>query len=567
MDPRHSAQDVPRCDLCETATVHSYCGYCHVNLCKPCVVDHISDGYDQHKIVPFKKRRSTLIYPKCKIHLHKTCEFQCENCNNILICSSCVTSVQHRSHTFVEFTEVYKAKKEVIEKDKVQLENLISPTYEEIASDLEEQLTNLDKGYEKLTTTMSKQGEQWHTAIDIVINKMKMKISEIKVKHRDILQKHLDGIKRIQSLIKQTLLALGELEKSTEVSPTIEYSSKIREFSKLPPKVKVVMPTFVPNPIDQEKMYSLFGKITPLSTATEDNVLPLNQPKTSVRELLDEPKLVATIQTGHNIIRNVTCLNEDRIWTSGRTNEIQCFNLKGSLLQTITTKSEKFPNDIAVDSNGDLLYSDWKNRTVNKVKNGQTEELIKLHGWRPYNLCVTSTGDLLLTMYCDDETQSKVVRYSGSTEKQTIQFDDEGKPLYSGNITIKYITENRNHDICVTDFWAGAVVVVNQDGKLRWRYTGHPSFTKNRYRCTGHSSVTKNQPFRPRGITTDSQSRILTADKDNHCIHILDQNGQFLCYIDNCDLKDPFGLCVDNNDNLFVCEFNEGYVKKIRYLK
>uniref|UniRef100_A0A8W8LT78 Uncharacterized protein n=1 Tax=Magallana gigas TaxID=29159 RepID=A0A8W8LT78_MAGGI len=56
------------------------------------------------------------------------------------------------------------------------------------------------------------------------------------------------------------------------------------------------MPTFIPNPIDQEKMYSLFGKITPLSTATEDNVLPLNQPKTSVRELLDEPKLVATIQ-------------------------------------------------------------------------------------------------------------------------------------------------------------------------------------------------------------------------------------------------------------------------------
>eukprot|EP00105_Crassostrea_gigas_P013680 XP_011430067.1 PREDICTED: uncharacterized protein LOC105330169 [Crassostrea gigas] len=554
MDPHNSAQDVHRCDLCETAIVHSYCDVCHVNLCKPCIGDHISDGYDKHKIVPFQERRSTLIYPKCGKHPHKVCELQCKDCNNISICSFCTASEQHRGHIFVHISTVYKAQKETIEKDTEELVNTLSPTYEEIARDLENQLANLDGGYEKLTSAMSKQGEQWHREIDIVINKTKTEINEIKVKHRDILQKHLNEIKQIQSLIKQTLRAINEIEKSTEVFSTIAYSSKIRKFSKIPPKIQVSLPTFIPKPLDREKLYSLFGQITPLSTATEENVLSLHQPKTSVRELLDEPELVATIQTGYEHLRSVTCLNDGSIWTSGESNDIKCFNSKGSLLQTVKEKTGNFPNDIAVDSDGDLLYTNGATGTVYKVKNRQTEELIRLQGWKPGYLCVTSTGDLLVTMCSDDYTQSKVVRYSGSTEKQTIQFDDEGKPLYSGNYYSKYITENRNHDVCVADYMACAVVVVYQDGKLRWRYTGHPS-------------VTKNKPFEPWGITTDSQSHILTADSDNHCIHTLDQNGQFLRYIDNFDLKDPTGLCVDNNDNLFVCEFYKGNVKKIKYLK
>ncbi|XP_065937809.1 uncharacterized protein [Magallana gigas] len=554
MNPRSSAQDVHRCDLCETAIVHSYCDFCHVNLCKPCILDHILDEYDKHKIVPFQKRRSTLIHSKCETHSHRNCEFQCEDCNNMFVCSSCMASTQHKGHSFVEVTEVYKTKKDDIKKDTNELENHISPTYEEIAFDLENQLASLDGGYDKLTTTMSKQGEQWHREIDIIVNKMKTEISDIKVKHKELLQKHLNDIEQIQSLIKETLHALMKIEESTEVSSTIEYNSKIREFSKPPPKVKVTLPTFIPKPIDCDKLYTLFGQITPLSTVTEENVLSLNQPNTSVKELLDEPELVTKIQTGHKNLRNVTFVNEDMIWTSGNSNEIECFNIKGSTLHTIHTKSGVWPGDIAVDSDGNLMYSGRETRTVNKVRRSETEELIRLKGWVPRNLCVTSTGDLLLTMYSDDETQSKVVRYSGSSEKQTIQFDDEGKPLYSGNSSMKHITENRNHDICVSDYSAGAIVMVNQSGKLRWKYTGHPS-------------VTNNEPFNPYGITTDSQSRILTADGDNHCIHILDQNGQFLRYIDNCDLNDPTGLCVDNNDNLFVCDYANGNVKKFKYFK
>jgi hypothetical protein len=269
---------------------------------------------------------------------------------------------------------------------------------------------------------------------------------------------------------------------------------------------------------------------------------------------MEQPELVTTINSGYKNLRNVTCLSEEEFWTSAEVNDMKCFNFQGTIVNTSKIESGNFPNDIAVTGDEELVYTGGRAKIVNKVKDGQTKEVITLQDWTPTNLCVTSSGDLLVAMYSDDQIQSKVVRYSGSTEKQTVQYDDEGQPLYSGNAKIKYISENRNLDICVADCGAGAVVVVNQAGKLRFRYTGH-------------SSTTKKKPFQPWGITTDSQSQILTVDRKNLCIHILDQNGQFLRYIDNCGLKDPFGLCVDKSDNLFVAEYSSGDVKEIRYLK
>jgi hypothetical protein len=346
------------------------------------------------------------------------------------------------------------------------------------------------------------------------------------------------------------------MEESNEVSVTMEYRSKTKEFRELPPKVRVSLPTFNPNPIDGEQLYKSLGCLVPLSVTTDANGYTLKETEGSPRELMEEPELVTTVNTGYEKLRSVTCLSEEEFWTCAMVSDMKCFNIQGMVINSIKTKSGQMPNDIAVMVDGELVYTDGITKTVlvYKVKSGQTEEVIRLQGWKPSKLCVTSCGDLLVTMFSEDKTQSKVVRYSDSIEKQTIQYDDEGQPLYSGNSTIKYIIENRNLDICVADCGACAVVVVNQAGELRFRYSGP-------------SSSTKKKPFKPHGITTDNQSQILTADSNNHCIHILDQNGQFLCYIDNCHLKNPYGLCVDKSDNLFIVEYFSGNVKKIRYMK
>ncbi|XP_052679351.1 uncharacterized protein LOC128160121 [Crassostrea angulata] len=382
---------------------------------------------------------------------------------------------------------------------------------------------------------------------------MKNEINEIKVSHRDILMKHLKEIKQIESMINENLSTLKDPQReSNVVSTVIEYSSRNNEFGKLPPKIHVEVPTFCPRPVDRIEAKTLIGSINPLTSATIENGYIMKKQRMSSRELLDTPVVINTFNTGYTNLRNVFFHSEQEIWASAEDSEIKCFNIKGNSINVIRTKSGECPNDLAVTTEGCLLYTDWKLSTVNKVVNGQIEEIITLQGWIPRFLCVTSSGDLLVMVCNDDETHCKVIRYSGSFEKQTIQYDKNGKPLYSGDYRIKYIAENRNLDICVADRAAGAVVVVSQAGKLRFRYTGH---------------LSKENPFIPRGITTNSQSQILTAVGDSLCIHILDQDGQFLRHIDIIMFDYPSSMCVDTLDNLFVAEYNTGDIKVIKYLK
>ncbi|XP_048765935.2 E3 ubiquitin-protein ligase Midline-1-like [Ostrea edulis] len=551
MHPRRSAQEVLLCDLCETVPLQSHCELCNINLCVNCAVNHLSDSSKRHKVVPFLHRKPTPNYHKCPDHADKQCKHYCEKCG-IPVCSTCALFGKHKGHEISDILEKLSAKTESLQKDLEELEKRMYPRYEKMASDVETEKAELERKYGKLTTDADEQGEILHREITAIVNRRKSAIAEMKTKHLDALHKNTEEITQKMAELKQIMSDLKSMLKSNDVSLTSTYKSRNSEFRTLPPKVRVTAPSLSPQKINKDQLNEMFGSLSPLSINTEHGDTMKSAEAVSsppVKPLLDEPRVTATIDTGYPPC-SVSCLSEDQVWTCGINNTMKLLNLQSKLLTSIQTKSGNTPTDIAVTRDGDLVYTD--SNTINLIKNKQIQTVITLQGWVPLYVCCTAANNLLVTMTSDDREQSKVVRYSGSTEKQSIQFDDQGRPLYSsGGYNIKYLSENKNLDICVADYNASAVVVVNQSGKLRFRYTGHPSNTK--------------QSFNPYGITTDSQSHILTADYLNDRIHILDQDGQFLRYI-HCDLLGPYGLCVDIRDNLFVAECRTAKVKTIQYL-
>lgn len=557
MDPRQGSQNSTNCDLCKSLANSLYCETCQINLCTGCTGNHLLDSSARHQIIPFEKRDSAVKYSICKEHPTWQCKLHCEECA-VFVCVHCVTSSKHENHKMIDSETKFKINKGDLQKDLHELENYLSNKYKEITKDIGVRKSELETHFNLLGNALRQLKKQWYDEIDKIISKLEKKLDKIKINLCHPLLMQQDEIEKNILEINQSISDIKDLLQSDEVCKVSAYKSNIAKFRNLPPKLKIYLPNFSPPVPFFNKFWERFETFTDsyitrdsrgyFTGTTHAEVFPF-------KRFLDEPLVVKTLKTWYRgftkELRSVICNDKSEFWTSGNNCIIKLYSIEEKLLTSIETESGNEPRDIATTKNGELVYTDPNDKSVNIVKNKLVENVISSIYWKPRNVCCTSDGDLLVIMDNSNSKETKVARYSGSKETQHIQFNDKHQPLFSFGDNMKYLSENRNQDVCVADNGSHAVVVVNRAGKLRFTYSGPNPIVKG--------------SFDPYGVATDSQGMILTADSSKHRIHILDQDGQFLSYIDNCDLHYPWGICIDKKDNLFVAENRTGSVKIIKY--
>ncbi|XP_062600631.1 uncharacterized protein LOC134262272 [Saccostrea cucullata] len=546
------AQELINCDLC-AKPVQQFCNSCQVGLCEDCINKHVKSLKSmKHDIVPFTKRTVQLVFPQCTSHSHQRCEAHCQQCD-VPVCIKCLSGPIHKGHDIVEMSDFIAAKREKIKRETEEIEGIIlkSTTQDNVT---ENKISKSMAHYADLQKQTTDYRKQWHLEVDNIFNKMESLIQSLRDNNITILKSCQSKLRSQNSSMIQTVQENKEIIKSKNVSDINNYQSKLKEYRNLPRIADLPLPSFQTNTVEGRELSIELEEHKATLTQTSLSSLTDEVAFLSVKKVFEEAKVLANIPSNVKKLDRVACVGSDKAWINGKDKMITCVDIHGAVQDTVTSTCPTFPDDITVTRQGELIYSDYNNRTVTIVRDGRKETLITTpRGWHPSGLCCTRSGDILISMTTTGDRYHKIVRYQGQRVTQEIDKDEHGDPIYKGGNEILNVVESNSGDIVASDGNARAVVVVDRTGKIRFRYNNKPPGGK--------------KSFCPEQIVTDFMGHIIVADKFNNCLHILDQNGKFLRCVVNYGLKCPSGLSVDSEGRLWVGLYDSGEVKVIKYIK
>ena len=209
-----------------------------------------------------------------------------------------------------------------------------------------------------LTADLYRQGDALHREINTILQRKQLEIDGMDVKHKAAIDKHEAVIYKRQIEIKQVILDLKCLLGTSNVDLVSKYRSRIAEFRKLPPKLRISYPNFLPQKINRDELRRKFRSFTRLSIETEEQGYTVPSPGAEsslpARPLLDVSRIITNIHIPTRLCiayyhqLNISCLSDKHIWTSGDNKIMELYNLQGHILDSVQIKSGINPHDIAV---------------------------------------------------------------------------------------------------------------------------------------------------------------------------------------------------------------------------
>nr|XP_011431640.2 uncharacterized protein LOC105331229 [Crassostrea gigas] len=548
-----------------------YCNDCHQQMCEQCRDEHQKNKKTKnHEVVHYKQRKRRIPVEKCKIHPTKDIYLLCEQCQ-IPLCSKCTATKEHRGHVFTDLEIVFAEKVSQYQEEIDKIRNYFEPVSQDVKIEIAGDVTEIKKIMESIKTTMKAEAEYLKRMVDTVTSDKIEQVNKIEqslLKTLNSQNQEIDDFINYLNDLIQTYY--GYLSPSKIENLTSSLKSKSLKIRPVPETSKPVPPVFTTGQHSKEDVAKLLGKITVPNTKAENRkIKPMetastqlkptgkqrkqDREKSDVKQTLSLSSSVTKVREytvpGVCSVYHISLGKSGRLWVSDYIGNLVQTDLKGYQLQKIQT-SGRDEGYHTVTHDEDLIYTDKVNKVINRITPDNTiTEFIKTGDWESLSIHSSHiNGDILVGMIKDGEP-SKVTRYNKTgTEIQNIQRDNKGQILYG---TPQYITENINGDVCVSDYDNDTVVVVDKSEQHRFSYTGQGSW------------------FRPNGICTDVLGHILVCDTYSDTVHLLDQDGQFLSLLltEQQGVEYPCSVCVDDENNLWVGQYDTNTVTVYKYLQ
>lgn len=530
-------QDVVRCRLCSNP-VEWHCNLCHMDLCLSCTQIHMQNKTKNHEIVEFINRREEHTLPMCNFHNKKRCEMYCKDCNEPT-CVLCMIS-SHQNHEIKEIEEVMKDIKQQVIVDLTELEDIIAPKYNKITcgrltEDFDNIISNIQDQEDKICKAVHKIGQTLR-------DKMKEQKRDLEDNNNAMQYMTTEAEKELNEIIHNCRSVLT----SVDALAITTYNSRNESFRYRFPEVGPTCPIFSPGMVIEDQIQEMFGEF---QGQTSTQSIPKN--------ITGNPICLNLIKSpyGLDFARwEIACTGTEQFWISGNDRKIHQIDKCGNILETVSVKAANDVSSLSINKQLGLLFVvRWPETKVYKYESNRVTTFLNLSDWCPRGLCHTVNDNLLVSMRSLDKRRSRIVRYIGTTETQIMENDNHGKPLFSvGERNVLKLADNRNGDICVSDFAGKNVVVVDVCGDLRFKYKGN--ITKR----------TNYKPFQPSHIVTNDIQQILVADLPNDIVHIIDSDGNFIRYI---EYPCRGGMSIDTDCNLVVGEEGTGIIRLIKYIE
>ena len=91
---------------------------------------------------------------------------------------------------------------------------------------------------------------------------------------------------------------------------------------------------------------------------------------------MDQVRVIATISTNYKPLSGVACVGGAEAWIFGNNKTIKGIDIHGTVRDTVTTTGLSCPGGISVTRGREQIYSNYNSKTVNIVKDGESETLI-----------------------------------------------------------------------------------------------------------------------------------------------------------------------------------------------